>query len=1048
MLNKKILIFTLGLFCFFAIEAKSGPVINYQATDYSKLLYIYTSNANVSGSRRISLRYGIDVMGPDGNTAVCHAINNNDPKTYKMLISMGAKSQNYCMKKANIITRTRFTKSLNEYEATTAGAYHDGGSLLTKAKYARPEETMSIASKVGIGAGVVAVIGGVAAAAGGGGGGGSSSGSDNEKPEPEIPCEERGGTIVNGECIIFGQPGAAPKDADPKDYQTKEFNKGGNFLSLINADNAYARGYTGYIVNRNTDGILPDDGSDLITDNKVKVAILDNAFDVNHPDLVENIVKDKDGKTYGYNLNYGPCRNGDTTNCYGYDYDEDAKMGSLVLYDESGNIVGGTSYQYTQADYDEWFNEYPDDYDWDKLKYNPIPYLPDNGVNSTLNTQDNDHGTHVMGILGAAANGMGMQGVAPNVEMVGISYTQSIAFPEIDNVYQKALDVILAENTKVINMSFGVETTSDKRTQASYFLGKDAENSHISGFEYMLPLFEGLADNNIVVVKAAGNEGNKYEADALSGIPLSNNFKQGSEHDFTNLFITVVSVNGNGELASYSQKCGATKDYCIAAPGGDSKLGELIYSTVQNDSNHKKDENGNAYGYMQGTSMATPVVTGSVALLMGAYPHLTPQQIVEIIFKTATDLGETGVDEQFGYGLLNLEAATNPVGYLEFGFSNQDTSDQVSQSVLTLSKSTQAKLLAALPAKFTAFDEYNRGFEVKTSSLFADTTKQKRHLFENDFKAFLSSGKQKIDASDRLSFAFNSSVTGNDIRSPYGFLEIEYKADNKSNFYAFYSENTILNNGTTLVRTEQNPFISMDNAFGAGITRKLGKTEIKFDYTNGKNNFFDDEDNSDLYDNRMDVFSTELTYNLNNNLGISSVAGMLKEDGSVLGMIGTNTFDFNNSETYFGGVKILYKPINKLSLSGSYYRGYTDTSTNSSVFNLSNIESESIALNATYLLSSNSNIGLDIYSPLRIVKGTADIYLASGRHPTEDKLYVQKYSASIKDDAQEWDLSMFYNTKLKNDTNLKTRFGIRLNPEHDANARPDYFGMFNLNFAF
>ena len=61
---------------------------------------------------------------------------------------------------------------------------------------------------------------------------------------------------------------------------------------------------------------------------------------------------------------------------------------------------------------------------------------------------------------------------------------------------------------------------------------------------------------------------------------------------------------------------------------------------------------------------------------------------------------------------------------------------------------------------------------------------------------------------------------------------------------------------------------------------------------------------------------------------------------------------------------------------------------------------------------------------------------------------MNKYQTSLKDKAREWDFSMFYNTKIKDDTNFKTRFGIRINPEHEQNAKPDYFGMFNLNFAF
>ncbi len=1050
MLNKKIFISTLYAFLFVTSLCYANTFI----TQHARMIYIYASKANISGLRRVTGNYGIDTMDTNGDTAVCYAIKNNDVKTYKALAKMGAKSQQYCLDRTNYLTKKRFEKSLAEYDATTVGVYNERGTLLTRTKYAEPEK-LSTASKVGLGVGAIALIGGGVAAASGGGGGGSSGKSNkapnsqlpSDLPENNISCEERGGTLINGECIIYNQAGAAPKSDNINNYHTKEYSKGDNFLSQIGADFAYARGYTGYIVNRDENGFLINDGSNLITDKKIKVGVLDSGFDIYHPDLIDNIVKDKNGNPYGYNFDYGPCRNGDTSNCYGFKLANDSNLyGSVVLYDENGEIIAATDSTYTQPLYENKFKDYPDDYDWDKLKNNPVAYLINkDGVDSRFNTEDNDHGTHVMGIIGASINQQGMQGVAPNVEMVGINRTQTFT-TDNTNIYKKAMETLINENARVVNMSFGIETTDKDDTKASYLINKNLRD--IEGMDSIHTLFAGLADNDIVTVKSAGNEGNNYEADILSGIPLSNEFKQDSEYDLTNLFITVVSVNSKNDLAYYSQKCGSTKGYCLAAPGGDYTEDNMIYSTVQNDNNHQKDENGNAYGYMQGTSMAAPVVTGSVALLMGAYPHLSSQQIVEILFKTATDIGDKGIDDKFGHGLLNLEAATSPIGYLSFDFANGENSENYTQSALRLSKSANSKILKSLPKHFIAFDEYNRGFKMKTSSLMLDTANQRKHLFENDFKAFMSNGVEQIKATDNLSFGFNTSVAGNDIHSPYGFLEINYAANNQTKLNAFYSENTVLNASNPYSRTEQNPFISMDNAFGLGLNHKLGKTLFKVDFISGKNNFFDDENNSDLYNNRMNVLNSELTYSLNNNLRLSSAIGMLKENGSILGMVGTNAFDFNNSYTYYGGMKISYSPTSKLSLSGAYYRGHTNTAINSSVFNMSDIESESIAFNATYNISKESNLGFDIYSPLRIVKGIANIYLASGRHPTENKVYMHKYQASLKDTQREWDLSMFYNTKLKEETNFKTRLGIRLNPEHDANSKPDYFGMFNLNFAF
>ncbi|MBQ2810818.1 MAG: S8 family serine peptidase [Alphaproteobacteria bacterium] len=776
---------------------------------------------------------------------------------------------------------------------------------------------------------------------------------------------------------------------------------------------------------------------------------MDNGFDIFHPDLIDNIVKDENGTPYGYNFDYGPCRNGDNKNCFGFNItDNTNQTGNIVFYGQDENIEATDNTTISLQEFNDIFKDYPTDYNWDDLKNNPIAYLPDeDGVNTLTNFQTNDHGTHVMGIIGASVNNSGIQGVAPNVDMIGINYSQSMYFGD-DNVYKLTAETLAKENAKVINMSFGLDFDENLQhfNQASIIKDKDIANTNIEGIDYFLSMFEILADNNIVTVKSAGNNGNTLEADLLSGIPLSNNFKQGSEHDLTDLFISVVSVNKNNQLASYSQKCGASKEYCLAAPGGD--FDDLIFSTVQNDGNHQKNDGNAAYGYATGTSMAAPVVTGSVALLMGAYPHLSSQQIVEILFKTATDIGDKGIDEIYGNGLLNLEAATSPIGYLTFDFSDVQNQKAYTQSALSLSKSANAKILKALPKKFVAFDEYNRGFEIKTASLFADTSKQQRHLFKNEFKAFMAKSVQDVKLSDNLSFAFNTSISGNDIYSPYGFLRLNYKHNNRSGFYAFYSDNTISNNVNAYNHTLRNPFISMDNAFGVGFNYKLGKVLFNFDYTSGKNNFFEDEDNSDLYDNKIDAFSAGLKYDFAHNLSVASNMGMLREDGSVLGMSGENAFDMGITNTYFAGLKLMYKPINKLSLSASYYRGYTKTLIESSLFDISGLVSESIAFNATYNLTPNNIMGIDVYSPLGILKGTADIYLASGRHRTENNVYLNKYQADLKDTKREWNLSMFYDTKIKEDTNFKTRFGVRINPEHQENVKPDYFGMIGLSFAF
>jgi hypothetical protein len=59
------------------------------------------------------------------------------------------------------------------------------------------------------------------------------------------------------------------------------------------------------------------------------------------------------------------------------------------------------------------------------------------------------------------------------------------------------------------------------------------------------------------------------------------------------------------------------------------------------------------YGYMSGTSMASPCVAGIAALMMAAKPGTTAQQVRELLQNTAIDLGTAGKDNEFGYGKVN-----------------------------------------------------------------------------------------------------------------------------------------------------------------------------------------------------------------------------------------------------------------------------------------------------------------------------------------------------------------------------------------------------------
>lgn len=166
----------------------------------------------------------------------------------------------------------------------------------------------------------------------------------------------------------------------------------------------------------------------------------------------------------------------------------------------------------------------------------------------------------------------------------------------------------------------------------------------ITSYNFITQIRNSAVDNDSIFVWAAGNE-SETESGALSALPLA--FPELNGH-----FVNVVALDNNNNLAWYSNQCGITQNYCIAAPG----------SAWDTDASDTK---------IAGTSFATPVVSGAIATIKEAFPYMKSTEITKLLFVTAKDLGETGVDSVYGWGLLDMERATRPVGEAKIILANE-----------------------------------------------------------------------------------------------------------------------------------------------------------------------------------------------------------------------------------------------------------------------------------------------------------------------------------------------------------------------------------------
>lgn len=264
------------------------------------------------------------------------------------------------------------------------------------------------------------------------------------------------------------------------------------------------------------------------------------------------------------------------------------------------------------------------------------------------------HGSHVSGTIAARRDGIGMHGVAYDARLVvaGLGDAQGRICRD-----DEGLDYLVQSGAKVINNSWGSSTITSVTQEAMIK-------------EPLLGVVRKAVEAGILMVWANGNASEKQPTQQ-AGLPYL----------FPELAATWVAVNAltlNGQKTNYGNDCGVAAAWCISAPGGDNAL-DGVRSVNVPDSFYDQATavmhqyypeqypatEGN-YARMSGTSMAAPHVSGALAVLIQAFPYLTAEQIRMVMFTTATDIGTPGVDDVFGWGLLNLGKAVDGPGQLTF----------------------------------------------------------------------------------------------------------------------------------------------------------------------------------------------------------------------------------------------------------------------------------------------------------------------------------------------------------------------------------------------
>ena len=217
---------------------------------------------------------------------------------------------------------------------------------------------------------------------------------------------------------------------------------------------------------------------------------------------------------------------------------------------------------------------------------------------------DNGHGSHVAGLITADGVSSSAKGVAPDVGIIAVKVLDASGSGYFSSIISGMNWVIdNYPNVDAISMSLGSSKTF-KGTCDNYM-------------PTMTNAITAAKNKGITVVIAAGNSGN-------AGVAFPGCISSA---------LTVGAVDKNDNIASFSGR-GSAVD--VTAPGVSLNSSWL----------------GSSYYTASGTSMATPVVSGTVALIKSAHNDWTPNQVINSITSTAKDLGAKGFDTSYGYGRI------------------------------------------------------------------------------------------------------------------------------------------------------------------------------------------------------------------------------------------------------------------------------------------------------------------------------------------------------------------------------------------------------------
>ncbi|MBT3851651.1 MAG: S8 family serine peptidase [Gammaproteobacteria bacterium] len=635
-------------------------------------------------------------------------------------------------------------------------------------------------------------------------------------------------------------------------------------------------------------------------------------------------------------------------------------------------------------------------------------------------------------------------------------------FTGIDNFFSQLFEVYNDFDVDIVNNSYGYSGNIIDYTEAQVryaFPNTIEEMSQI-----------GTPDSEkTIYVWAAGNAGGYAD----QGVDYSSpELLAGMAHYIPEIqghSIAVASVDENGQISDFSSRCGVAQDYCISAPGGrvtaaypTSTSDTGIYIGNTNDDNYNNCIVDNScYAVTSGTSFAAPFVSGGLAVIADHFDgQLGSHEIVSRLFSTANKKGIYSDAAIYGQGLMDLSAATEPVGQMAAVMSLSLSGPMV-PALFTSIQLTSPSFGDALSngignQSVIFFDELDAPFRRSLGSLASDYRNQIINMDGFDGMQRPISHKIYSDDSEFEIGSFKTQNLSQELITPSHLLDA--RAD-KNQFMSYYnySNNSFFSYGingswalgifqdrdlranSSLKSKFTNPWLNFSAAgstFGS-ILEANKNFNLAVTISSGRNKFQTNEVFGERNSSSVALIEIQPKSNMP-----SLQLGIIKENDASLGLSGSGALNgssnqfttfvgLSNSMELFGG-KIF----------GSFYWGSSDDISNEfgMIESISQLKSSSFGIGflKSSIFNSGDQISFIIDQPIRIESGKLDLNVPIYRTKEKDVLF-NSLSFGLDPSGREINSKAEYSTSYKN-VGLGFTLGYKSDPYH-IKFMDDYWYM-------